>query len=108
MGCLSSALSLIEEIGVENIAVRNAELTDYLRQRLGEAGYAISSPSRLSARSAITLIAMDDPDGVAARLQERGVFTSARGGKLRLSLHYYNNQDDIDTLIARLDETGAS
>ena len=103
---LGAALSLIEEIGVENIAARNAELTDYLRTRLDAAGYSIASPRGASSRSAITLIAMDDPDGVAARLQERGVFTSARAGKLRLSLHYYNNEDDIDRLLAALGECG--
>ena len=104
--CLGAALSLIEEIGVETIAERNAELTDYLHQRLGEAGYAIASPRGVSARSAITLVAMEDPERVALRLAERGVFTSARGGKLRLSLHYYNNHDDIDMLLAALDEIG--
>ncbi len=106
--CLGAALSLIEEIGVANIAARNAELTDYLHQRLDAAGHVITSPVCSSARSAITLIAMDDPDEVAARLAERGVFTSARGGKLRLSLHYYNNEDDIDMLLAMLEEIGTS
>ena len=101
---LGAALSLIEEIGVEMIAARNAELTDYLRQRLDAAGYAITSPSDPAGRSAITLIAIDDPDGVAVKLAARGVYTSARGGKLRLSLHYYNNEGDIDALLAALDE----
>lgn len=49
---------------------------------------------------------MDDADGAAARLKARGVHTSARGGKLRLSLHYYNNEDDIDMLLAGLGEIG--
>ena len=101
---LGAALSLIEEIGVENIAARNRELTGTLRERLSAAGHNIASSMSPSATSAITLIAIDDPDGVAAKLAERGVYTSARGGKLRLSLHYYNNEDDIDTLMAALDE----
>ena len=103
---LGAALSLIEELGVENIAARNGELTDYLHQRLDAASYTIASTRCISARSAITLIAMDDPEGVAAKLQERGVFTSARGGRLRLSLHYYNSHDDIDVLISALGEIG--
>ena len=105
---LGAALSLIEEIGVEAIAARCAELTGYLRQRLDAAGYAIASPTDPAHGSAITLVVMDDADGVAAELTKRRVYTSARGGKLRLSLHYYNNEDDIDALIAALCEIGGA
>ncbi|MCH7554795.1 MAG: aminotransferase class V-fold PLP-dependent enzyme [Proteobacteria bacterium] len=103
---LGAALSLIEEIGVETIAARCAELTVYLRQRLDAAGYAIASPADPAHGSAITLVVMDDADGVAAGLAKRRVYTSARGGKLRLSLHYYNNEDDIDALITALGDIG--
>lgn len=105
---LGAAVSLIEEIGVEEIARRNAALTDYLRERLDAAGYSIASPRGDAARSAITLLVLDDPDGVSAQLQARGIFTSARGGKLRLSLHYYNSRDDIDRLMTALDDITAS
>ena len=105
---LGAALSLIEEIGVETIAARNEELTDYLRERLDAAGYTIASPTSAAAKSAITLLVLEDPDGAAEKLAERGVYTSARGGKLRLSLHYYNNEDDIDALMTALKEIGAS
>ncbi len=103
---LGAALSLIEEIGVDNIAARIKGLRGYLHQRLAQAGYIIASPANPEAQSAITILAMDDADGVAARLKARGVFTSARGGRLRLSLHFYNNEDDIDRLLAGLGETG--
>ncbi len=103
---LGAALSLIEEIGMENIAARIAGLTGTLHERLAQAGYAIASPTDPSSRSAITLIAMADADRAAARLKARGVITTARGGRLRLSLHFYNNEDDIDMLLARLGEIG--
>ena len=103
---LGAALSLIEDIGIEAIAARIDALTGILHERLTGAGYTIASPTGPAARSAITMVAMDDADGVAARLKERGVFTSARGGKLRLSLHFYNNEDDIDALLTTLGEIG--
>ena len=52
---LGAALSLIEEIGVENIAARNRELTGTLRERLSAAGHNIASSMSPSATSAIKI-----------------------------------------------------
>ncbi|MDJ0895638.1 MAG: aminotransferase class V-fold PLP-dependent enzyme [Alphaproteobacteria bacterium] len=99
---LGASLSLIREIGVERIAERITELTGLLHQRLKAKGYRIASPERPEARSGITLVPVSDAKAIAKALKEQGVFVSTYGPNLRISLHFYNNEDDIQVLLDRL------
>ena len=95
-------MRLISEIGIENIAIRVTRLTNYLRDRLTESGVEILSPATGDARSGITLIGVDRPRDMAAKLGQKNIFVSARGQGLRISVHYYNNLKDIDLFIDAL------
>ena len=43
-----------------------------------------------------------DPVALVAELKERGVVCASRDGNLRLSMHFYNHEDDIARLVAAL------
>jgi selenocysteine lyase/cysteine desulfurase len=43
-----------------------------------------------------------DPARVVTALSERGIIASARDGNLRLSIHVYNHEDDIERLTTVL------
>jgi len=47
---------------------------------------------------------MRNAQDVVKRLAERKIIVSARGKGLRVSVHIFNNFDDIDRLIAGLRE----
>jgi selenocysteine lyase/cysteine desulfurase len=49
-------------------------------------------------------LADDDPAHLLAELKARQVVCSVRDGNLRLALHLYNHEDDIDLLTAALSE----
>ncbi len=51
----------------------------------------------------VTVAAADDPAEVVTRLREQGIIVSTRGEGIRVSLHYYNNRDDIDRFLEGLD-----
>jgi selenocysteine lyase/cysteine desulfurase len=101
---LGGALSLFEEIGAVQIEQRIHELTDYLHQRLDEEGLRIASPRMRDQRSGITIIEMRKAPDVVKSLAENKIIVSARGEGLRVSLHVFNNFDDIDHLVATLRE----
>ena len=43
-----------------------------------------------------------DASTVALQLKERRVLVSARHGRLRVSTHFYNNENDVDRLSEEL------
>ncbi len=98
-----AALSLFDRFGADAVFARNIELVDTLRERLAEIGRGpIDLP--LANRSTIVAIPLDDADPTALlnHLINAGVVCRARDGNLRLAVHFYNNSDDIDRLIAAL------
>jgi selenocysteine lyase/cysteine desulfurase len=45
---------------------------------------------------------MPDALEIVRKLEEKKIVVSARGGGIRVSPHFYNNEEDIDTLIRAL------
>ena len=101
---LGAALTLFEEIGKSRIEERIHELTDYLHQRLQADRFNIASPLNRGQRSGITIVEMRNAPEIVKRLAEKKIIVSARGKGLRVSVHIFNNFDDIDRLIAELRE----
>ncbi|MEO2105914.1 MAG: aminotransferase class V-fold PLP-dependent enzyme [Actinomycetota bacterium] len=100
-----AALSVFETFGSDAIFRRNRELTDMLRSRLTEIGRApIDLP--VANRSTIVSVPLgdDDPSQLLRGLRERGIVCSARDGNLRLAIHFYNHEDDIEKVAVALTE----
>ncbi|GMR22242.1 MAG: aminotransferase class V-fold PLP-dependent enzyme [Acidobacteriota bacterium] len=99
---LGGALDLIESIGLEAIDSRVQDLVDALHRGLDARGIAIDSPRERDRRSGIVMVRVPDPVATAAALAEKSILVSARGEGLRVSLHYYNNEDDIERFLDAL------
>jgi selenocysteine lyase/cysteine desulfurase len=93
----------VDEIGVAAIRERNRGLTDRLIDRARDAGFTlrVADPH---ARSAIVMIAVDDPYGAVDHLADAGIIVDARPGHVRVSPHFYNTEAEIDGLVERLRE----
>jgi cysteine desulfurase/selenocysteine lyase len=109
---LAGALSVFNEVGVDRIAEHVLALGDRLAAGLRAQGLAIVTSLERAHRSGIiTFRAGAAPaDDVALRdfLLARDVmvsvrFTSGVGG-VRVSLHVFNDEDDVDRLLAAVDE----
>ena len=101
------AIGVFDEFGADAIYARNLELTGLLRSTLVEIGWQpVDLPEQN--RSTIVSIPLDgrDPDALLGRLSEKGVVCSLRDGNLRVTVHFYNDEDDIDRLAAALKELG--
>lgn len=99
------ALSVFDVYGADTVYARNRALTETLRDGLTRAGWApVDLPE--TNRSTIVSVPLSDtaPAELMAALRERGVVCSVRDGNLRLAVHLYNHEDDIDQVVAALAE----
>jgi len=55
-------------------------------------------------RSAETLVEAKDPAGVVAKLAERKIIVTKKPQGIRVATHFFNNEDDIERLIAALSD----
>jgi cysteine desulfurase/selenocysteine lyase len=98
-----AALGPFEEFGPDAIFTRNRVLAGRLRAALADAG---SHPLDLPEASRSTIVSVPlgdrDPAQLLAGLRRHGVVAAARDGNLRLSVHLYNHEDDIEQLVGAL------
>ena len=95
---LGAAVEMLLEAGVANTAAHITALLDRAEIALEAIGCEVSpAPEH---RAGILMIKPGaDVDALAEACMERGIAVSVRRGRLRLSPHLYNNEDDIDALV---------
>ncbi|HKJ92263.1 MAG TPA: aminotransferase class V-fold PLP-dependent enzyme [Longimicrobiales bacterium] len=94
--------SIIDEIGVDAIRERNRFLTDRLIGLAHENDFDMRIAPRPQDRSAIVMIAADDPHAAVAHLAEHDIIVDARPGYVRVSPHFYNTESEIEQMIVEL------
>lgn len=95
-----AALDLIAEIGIANIAERINYLTDYLVKGLQKLNVPVFSNMESQHRSGILLLGpFQQLDSMMKTLENNNIWVTQRDGGIRVSLHYYNNEQDIDHLL---------
>lgn len=100
----AAGLSLINQIDIAQADVHVQHLADLAQAELAAQGWLFFSPEERSRRGPQVALACDDAEAVAAFLAERRIFVSPRGRAVRVSLHYYNNETDINRLVGALAE----
>ena len=102
---LNAALRYLSLIGIRQIERRLLNLTDYLIEKLRNLGLKILSPvEERKYRSQIILFKPKrNPLKLVVDLEQKHkIVLSARGKGIRVSPHFYNNEDDIDKLVTVL------
>jgi cysteine desulfurase / selenocysteine lyase len=98
-----AALSVFDIYGADAVFRRNRELTELLRTSLSEAGWTpMDLPEANRSTIASVPLGESDPTPLLADLRQRGVVCSARDGNLRLAVHFYNHEDDIERITRAL------
>ena len=96
---LRQAVSELRAVGQEVIFQRVRALTEYLYQNLPPGAEVVSDYAEAN-RSGITVL--QGGSDLEQALRQRKIITSARPGGLRISLHFYNNEADVDHLCQAL------
>lgn len=99
---LKAAIRYLSKINILRIEERIYYLTQYLIDRLAELKIRILSPLASIHRSAIVVFKSRSPEHLVSYLGKRRIIVSARGGGIRVSPHFYNDEGDIDRLISEL------
>jgi selenocysteine lyase/cysteine desulfurase len=102
---LGASLETIEQIGIANIQARALQLNRLMTERLTENGWQVLSPIRNeTSRSAETLIEVEKPAETVRALFRRGVIVTEKPEGFRAATHFFNDESDIEKLIAGLNE----
>jgi selenocysteine lyase/cysteine desulfurase len=107
---LGASLDLLERCGLSArhsaVAGRVLATVDHACQRLVNLGAQIASDRSDPERNGSGILSFElpdhDPKTVVRDCAAAGVAISCRGGRLRISPHAYNNEEDVERLIATL------
>jgi len=99
---LNAAIKYISKVGIDEIEKRILSLTEYLVEKLQELNLRVSSPLEEKYRSGIIVFKADKAEEIVTKLKKEMIIVSALGDGIRVSPHFYNNEEDIDRLISNL------
>lgn len=100
---LNASLKNFFDIGMDTVQNEIGKLVDFTIERLqDEPSVKIITPMQPQDRAGIITFSvngMDSPDDFVNSLKSNGITISAREGYIRISPHYYNTTDEIETVL---------
>jgi cysteine desulfurase/selenocysteine lyase len=99
---LENGLATLMEAGIGRIAEHVLALGGELRERLAALGFPVLTPETPERRAGNICIVSDAAELLEAGLRARGVLTWGSDGRLRLSVHGFNDQADLERAASAL------
>jgi len=98
---LGRALEYVNDLGVERVLAHDQALAARLADGLRTLGATVLTPEDDAHRGGIVTARYPGRDGeeVAGRLNDAGVIVSPRFGATRFSLHFFNDERDVDAAL---------
>jgi selenocysteine lyase/cysteine desulfurase len=103
-----AGLKLLLKVGTPAIEKRNLALTRRCMERLQEIGWPSITPVQDARRGATVAVPSSDAARLQAELMKHDIVTSYRDANVRASFHFYNNEDDVESFIAAMQELRGS
>ena len=101
---LNASLELFFELGPDAVAAHVADLTGRIVGWAREQRQVdLLSPSDAAKRGGIVTLRTSDPEAAAARLAQADVMVAVREGGIRLSPHYFNTREEVETALGVLE-----
>jgi selenocysteine lyase/cysteine desulfurase len=102
-----AGLSLVEEAGVQAIEAHVRGLVNRLLDGLETLGATVPTPRDPSRRGPLVCVRSTDVTALVEALAAERIVVSSREDKLRVALHLYNVDEDVDRLLEALSRTRA-
>ena len=97
-----AGMQLVAEVGVPAIESHVRSLVDRLFAGLDELGATVATSRGEKEYGPLICVVSTDPNALVDVLARDGFVTSTRDSNLRISLHLYNVEEDVDRLLAAL------
>jgi selenocysteine lyase/cysteine desulfurase len=102
---LGAAIRLLFEVGIDAIEKRVLDLGALIIREAEARDFTVLTPKDRQARGGnITFSGTFDPAMMSDALRENNIMVNVRGGGIRVSPHFYNNEFDISRLFAAIDD----
>lgn len=98
---VENSMRVLLGLGIENIERRIKKLGTLLVEGLLEAGFDIQTPKEEARRLYVNVKAKNNRE-LERELYRNKIKVSARVGGLRVSPHFYNKKEEIETFLAKL------
>jgi selenocysteine lyase/cysteine desulfurase len=98
-----AALDLLHRIGYDVVGDQVARLVERYRSAAAASGFVVRTPGAPERRGPLVVVESVDAPVLVAHLAARGIVASCRGNGLRVSFHAYNNEEDVDAVVAALE-----
>jgi len=99
-----AGMSLLERVDQAAGFANVLRLADKLAASVSDLGYEVSRVNNKERQGPQVAIFDENPVQLGAWLHERRIMTAPRGDLLRMSLHYYTTDNDIDFAVKSLSE----
>ncbi len=99
----TAALTLLETVGLNEVQRQICSLTRRFIEGAHERGFRVATPVDPARRGPLVVIRSEAAAELVRRLDTRGIIASSRGDGLRVSFHAYNDDADVDAVLAALD-----
>jgi selenocysteine lyase/cysteine desulfurase len=97
-----AGMELVAEVGVPAIEAHVRDLVALLLAGLDELGATVATPRAEGEHGPLICVMSTDPNALVDALGAERIVTSTRDSNLRISLHLYNVEDDVDRILAAL------
>ncbi len=97
-----AGMSIVEEAGAAAIEEHVRGLATRLIDGLDELGAAVATPRDPARRGPLVCVRSTDVGELVRQLAAERIVASSRDDRLRLALHLYNTEDDVDAVLEAL------
>ncbi|MDT8319101.1 MAG: aminotransferase class V-fold PLP-dependent enzyme [Xanthomonadales bacterium] len=100
----TAGVELLLGYGLENVQRQVDHLTGRIAEGAATRGWPLITPVEDGCHGAMMALASTDAPALVRQLADDGIVVSDRDGNVRIAPHFYNNDDDIDSLLRSLEK----